>query len=219
MIINNLLKKQFFILVVASLFVSCSQSLYNQYSMSLSSVESPIDAKVRWGDTKIIETNTNGTPLYQYEDDYIKIIWSSTSTRFNFDLLNKTPFTIKINWDEMAYVDETGTAQRVMHAGTKYADRNMHQPHTVIPKNTSIVDVVLPTDKIYLDHTPTVLLGMPAEWKSRPILPQFSSLKELMDSGILGKKVRILFPIIIQDVQNEYIFEFQIDTAKMINEQ
>ena len=119
----------------------------------------------------------------------------------------------------MAYVDETETAQRVMHAGTKYADRNMHQPHTVIPKNTSIVDVVLPTDKIYLDHTPTVLLGMPAEWKSRPILPQFSSLKELMDSGILGKKVRILFPIIIQDVQNEYIFEFQIDTAKMINEQ
>ena len=112
----------------------------------------------------------------------------------------------------MVYVDVTGTAQRVMHTGTKYADRNMHQPHSVIPKNTSIVDVVLPTNKIYLNT-----VGVQAEWKSQPILPQFSSLKELMDSGILGKKVRILFPIIIQDIQNEYIFEFQIDTAKMID--
>ena len=118
---------------------------------------------------------------------------------------------MKINWDEMVYVDETGTAQRVMHAGVKYTDRNMSQPHSIIPKNSTITDIVLPTTKVNLDYTSTMLFGSPATWKEQPLFPSYSSYDEAKASGIFDKKVRIVFPIIIQDVQNEYIFEFQID--------
>ena len=46
------------------------------YSTSLVSVESPADAKVKYGETKIVNTiGENGVSKYTYEDDYINIVW------------------------------------------------------------------------------------------------------------------------------------------------
>lgn len=213
--------KILFVLIAIALSNSCGTTYntysesQNMYSVSLASVESPVNAKVRWGETKIVETYHNGIPQYQYEDDYIRIAWHVSSTQFNFHLMNKTSYTIKINWDEMVYVDETGTARRVMHAGVKYTDRNLSQPHSVIPKNTSITDIVLPTNKVQLDYTATILFGTPATWEEQTLFPTYSSYEEVKSSGILGKHVRIVFPIIIQDVLNEYVFKFQIDSIQL----
>ncbi len=194
-----------YISVFAVLLLAAACATQQIYNISLSSVESPTNAKVKWGETKIVTTNQNGEPRHHYEDDYIKIYWRVELTGFNFNLTNKTPYSMKVNWDEMVYVDENGVAQRVMHQGVKYINRNESQPHSIIPKYCSLNDIIIPTNKVHFDTAGT------GKWVEEPIFPIFSTMDEALSSGILGKSFRIMFPIIIQDVQNEYIFEFKID--------
>ena len=69
--------KKFFLLVIASLLLSSCGSLFKvtSYSTSLVSVESPENAKVKYGETKIVtNTSDDGISKYTYEDDYINII-------------------------------------------------------------------------------------------------------------------------------------------------
>lgn len=192
------------------LLVSCG-SLFKvtTYDVSLSSVESPADAKEKYGETKVVKVEQEGLSKYQYEDDYIKIFWYVSSTQFNFDLTNKSDYTMKLNWDDMAYVDEDGNTKRVMHSGVKYTDRNSSQPASILPKNASLSDVLLPTDNVYF------VSGSYGGWRESSLFPRYSTNEEAQASPALGKKVRIIFPIVIQDVVNEYVFEFSVDSVKV----
>lgn len=201
--------KFLFVLLASCTVPSCA--VYSIYNLSLSSVESPVNAKERWGETKISHVFHGGLEKYCYEDDYIKIFWYVGSTQIGFDLTNKSLYTMKINWNEMVYIDENGRAERIMHTGVKYVDRNESQPHTIIPKNSTIVDSVIPTKNISYDNTNTILFGSSGKWVEAPLFPTFYSKDEVLESGMLGKRVKIVFPIIIQDITNEYTFEFKID--------
>ena len=122
------MKKIILSLATAMLLTSCG-SLFKvtTYDVSLASVESPANSKVKYGETKVVKVEQEGLSKYQYEDDFIKIFWYVSSTQFNFDLTNKSGYTIKLNWDDMAYVDQNGSTKRVMHSGVKYTDRNNSQ--------------------------------------------------------------------------------------------
>ena len=110
------------------------KSYVASYSVGLSTVESPADAKQQFGETKVVSFNEEGVSKYRYEDDYIDIVWFVGSKQFNFTLKNKSGHTLKINWDDISYVDTKGQVGRVMHAGVKYTDRNNSQPATTVPK-------------------------------------------------------------------------------------
>lgn len=172
-------------------------------------IMSPADAKEKYGETKVVKVEQEGLSKYQYEDDYIKIFWYVSSTQFNFDLTNKSDYTMKLNWDDMAYVDEDGNTKRVMHSGVKYTDRNSSQPASILPKNASLSDVLLPTDNVYF------VSGSYGGWRESSLFPRYSTNEEAQASPALGKKVRIIFPIVIQDVVNEYVFEFSVDSVKV----
>lgn len=204
------MNKSILICAAAMLLVSCG-SLFKvtTYDVSLSSVESPADAKEKYGETKVVKVEQEGLSKYQYEDDYIKIFWYVSSTQFNFDLTNKSDYTMKLNWDDMAYVDEDGNTKRVMHSGVKYTDRNSSQPASILPKNASLSDVLLPTDNVYF------VSGSYGGWRESSLFPRYSTNEEAQASPALGKKVRIIFPIVIQDVVNEYVFEFSVDSVKV----
>lgn len=82
-----------------------------------------------------------------------------------------------------------------MHAGTRYSDRNSSQPATTIISNAKIEDVATPTDRVrYSD----VL----SEWVSDSMFPSSPHLK--------GKQLRLMLPIQIKNVINEYIFVFDL---------
>ena len=208
--------KKLFVLLCGFGFLmqSCGLTTHMaSYSVGLSSVESPADAKQQFGETKVVSfTDEAGIDKYRYEDDYIEVIWYVSATQFNFDLKNKSGHTIKINWDDISYVDVTGTAGRVMHAGVKYAEKNNSQPSTTIPKNATISDVLIPTDNVYL------ITGAYGGWKKKNLIPSFYNSKEDLNQNAekyIGKKMTILMPIIIENVQNDYTFEFNID--KLLN--
>ena len=112
---------------------------------------------------------------------------------------------MKIPWDDIVYVDVDGDTKRVMHSGVKYTDRNASQPASIVPKNASISDVLLPTDNVSYNSS----LG----WTEGYLFPRYTKQEDAANSKVLGKNIRVTFPIIIQDVQNEYTFEFSINNA------
>lgn len=175
------------------------------YNVSLSSVESPADSKVKFGETKIATFEEEGQSKYRYEDDFLDISWYVGGKQFYFTLKNKSDYSMKIPWDDIVYVDEDGATKRIMHSGVKYIDRNASQPASVVPKNASVSDILLPTDNVTYSSS----LG----WIEGHLFPRYQSQEEANNSPILGKTVRIIFPVIIQDVQNEYTFEFSIDNV------
>lgn len=201
------MKKILLSLIAAVSMTSCAFGPYLTYSVGLSNVEAPADAKKQYGETKIIKLDVEGKTNYKYEDDYIDIIWVVTSTQFNFVIKNKSNYSIKIPWDDVAYISPSGQTGRVMHSGVKYIDRNNSQPVSVIPKSASLSDIVIPTDNVYY------VSGQYGGWCEGKLFnfPIDKNNIEESKQLFIGKTVRILFPIIIQDIKNEYVFEFRVE--------
>lgn len=197
----------------AGLFIlvalGCASQKSASYNVSLSSVESPADAKVQFGETKVASFLDGSINKYTYEDDYIKITWFVDNRQFNFTLYNKSNHTIKINWDDISYVDYNGQTGRVMHSGVKYTEKNNSQPSSMIPKGASLSDILLPTENVYL------VAGQYGGWRENPLIPSvFDKNTDIATAAgaFVGKTMTILMPIYLENVQNDYIFTFNIDS-------
>lgn len=182
------------------------------YNVGLSNVEAPADAKKQYRETKIVTLEEDGKSGYKYENDYIDISWFVGSSQFSFNLKNKSEYSIKIPWDDVTYINTVGSVGRGMHLGVKYIDRNNSQPASVIPKGASLSDIVQPTDNVYY------VSGQYGGWRTSNLF-NFNIDKtnlEISKAPYIGKTVRILLPILIQDVRNEYVFEFKIDDIQTV---
>lgn len=203
------------LVAVAFIFTSCGilQGYVANYSVGLATVESPADAKQQYGETKVVSFNEEGVSKYRYEDNYIDIVWYVGQKQFYFTLENKSGHTLKVNWDDISYVDVNGQAGRVMHSGIKYTDRNSSQPATTIPKGASISDILLPTNNVHFDS------GQYGGWREDYLIPCVYKTPEAFNAGapsLVGKTVTVMMPIMIENVQNDYTFTFNID--KLVNE-
>ena len=198
------------LVVGACLLSSCGafKSYIASYSVGLSAVESPADAKQQFGETKVVTFNEEGVSKYRYEDDYINIVWYVGLKQFNFTLNNKSGHRLKINWDDISFVDTEGQVGRVMHSGVKYTERNNSQPATTVPKGASISDILLPTENVYF------VSGQYGGWRENYLLPCVYQTPEAFNAGassLVGKTMTIMMPIMIENVQNDYTFTFNIE--------
>ena len=197
-------------LVGSLMLSSCGafKSYVATYSVGLSSVESPADAKQQFGETKVVNFKDGEVNKYRYEDNYIEIVWYVSGKQFNFDLKNKSGHTLKINWDDISYVNCDGKTGRIMHSGVKYTDRNNSQPSSTVPKGASLSDILLPTDNVYF------VSGQYGGWREKYLIPcvyNDAATREAEASKYVGKKMTIMIPIMIENVQNDYTFVFNID--------
>ena len=204
----------FLLAFTAFMLTSCGafKNYIASYSVGLSSVESPADAKQQFGETKVVTFNEEGVSKYRYEDDYINIVWYVGLKQFNFTLNNKSGHSLKINWDDISFVDTKGQVGRVMHSGVKYTERNNSQPATTVPKGASISDILLPTENVYF------VSGQYGGWLENYLLPCVYQTPEAFNAGassLVGKTMTIMMPIMIENVQNDYTFTFNID--KLLN--
>ena len=136
------------IATIISLLFGC-ETMHAIYDIGLYEVERPADAMERYGEQKIARVEEEEATKYSFEDDLVQIVWLAQPNEISFLLNNKTDYSIKIIWDEAAFVDKGGMSHRVMHLGVKYSDRNASQPPTVVARKGSIHDVVVPTDYVY----------------------------------------------------------------------
>ena len=204
----------FLLAFTAFMLTSCGafKNYIASYSVGLSSVESPADAKQQFGETKVVTFNEEGVSKYRYEDDYINIVWYVGLKQFYFTLNNKSGHSLKINWDDISFVDTKGQVGRVMHSGVKYSERNNSQPATTVPKGASISDILLPTENVYF------VSGQYGGWRENYLLPCVYQTPEAFNAGassLVGKTMTIMMPIMIENVQNDYTFTFNID--KLLN--
>lgn len=201
------MKKIIYTMIIATMLTGC-MTYQGFYNVGLQEVERPENAKERYGESKIVNFEEEGKTKYSYEDDMIKIVWLPLSTQFGFTLKNKTDHSIKIIWDEAVYVDQNGSSGRVMHAGVKYTDRNNPQPPTVVVKKANIDDMIVPTDNVYY------VSGQYGGWRTKPMFPNRASTQEELNAltqKYIGKEVKVLLPLKIQETINEYIFTFKVE--------
>ncbi|RLI46562.1 hypothetical protein DRO69_02755 [Candidatus Bathyarchaeota archaeon] len=198
-------------LVLITFFLGCA-TYRAYYDIVLKEVERPVEAKERYGEQKITKVEEEGIFKYYFEDQMVEIIWMPTSSQISFMLKNKTNHSIKIVWDEAAYVDENGESHRVIHSGVKYIDRNNPQPPSVVVRGGTISDIIIPSDKIYY------VSGQYGGWRKNPLFPttseEFDFFKKLVKKYV-GKTIQVLLPLQIEDVINEYIFTFEIKDAEV----
>ena len=179
------------------------------YTISLTSVELPANAKERYGETISIDNSINDISRYVFEDDYMKISWFVGYNKFYFTLYNKSNHALKIIWDDATLVMPDNSISKLMHSGVKYSQRNDAQVATTVPRGAKIEDMLVPTENvIYIDN-----IG----WYEMPILKNsFDTDAEMKKAELMkGKVMRVLFPIKIEDVQNEYTFIFTINDVKV----
>lgn len=198
-----------FVSFIVLISISCTPWISIRYNIGLDNVERPLNLKEKYGESKIVDFQDNGITKFSYEDDVFKIVWLPTENNFSFFLTNKFDSSIKIIWDDVVYVDYNGSSGKVMHSGIKYADKGNPQSPSVIAKNSSLDDIVQPIDKVYF------ISGQYGGWITRPLFSE-SSVKTIDDFNLLksqyvGKSVRIVFPIEIEGVVNEYVFSFRVN--------
>lgn len=203
------MKKALLLAAIGLLLASCGTlqtNYYAGYDIVLSEVESPENAKVEYGETKVVTIEEEGVSKYVYEDDYMRIAWHVDLKMFHFVLTNKTKHSIKIDWDDISYVDINGAARRVIHSGIKYNEMSNDQAPTTIPRRASITDLILPTDNVkYYDYV---------GWLTHFLFPMhYTSQIDLntIAPTYVGREMSILMPIEIEGVRNEYMFIFNVD--------
>lgn len=200
------MKRCFFIAAMALSLSSCGFGPAVSYKVGLSNVEAPADAKRQYGQTKIVSLEKEGKTNYRYEDDYLDVTWYVGRTQLAFGLKNKSGHSIKIPWDDVVYINVNGQSGRVMHSGVKYIDRNSSQPASVVPKGASLNDVIIPTDNIYY------VSGKYGGWSELDLFNFKIDLSnfDISKQAVVGQSIRILLPVVMEGVKNEYVFEFKI---------
>ena len=201
------MKKLFYLLMLVSVITSCSVHK-GSYDMKLQKVERTKNSENNYGESKIVNFKEEGKSKYSYEDQMIKIVWTPVSTQFGFILDNKTNHSIKIIWDEAVYIDENGSSERVMHSGVKYSESTNPQIPTIIIKNGNVSDILIPVDNIYY------VSGKYGGWNTQPLFTDWAYSPEelyIVTQEYIGKSVKILLPLKIEGVVNEYIFTFKFE--------
>jgi len=171
------------------------------YDIRLVNVQKPENVKDKFSEIESVEVQGEQNMRYIYEDEYIKIDWVPIVDSFKFSIQNKCSHSIKLPWDEMAFIDTKGESKRLLNGDTRKINSDREQPQSVVPRGAKLSGYAVPYPQT--PFMPTNLYCCP---------------QELLDRGFNGDglMIRVLFPVIIQDVVNEYVFEFEFKNAFVI---
>ena len=138
----------------------------------------------------------------RYIDDKIEVIFLIGEKQIAFDLRNNTNTGIRINWDELGYISQTGRTMRVIHSGIRLMDRNSPQAPTMVPPGSRISDIIIPSENIYY------VSGRYGGWNELDLFPaKDKSIYKNVEFGIY-------FPLIVGDKRHDYKFIFNVDDVR-----
>ncbi|MBQ8190393.1 MAG: hypothetical protein IJZ45_01320 [Bacteroidaceae bacterium] len=173
-------------------------ALSGKYISILSKVEKPANPEIRHGETITISSN-EGVSKFSYKDNIIDLLIFANDSHFNLVMQNISESSIKIIWDDAVFVNFDGSTEKVMHKGIKYSEKNSSQPATTIIKNAKWEDTVVPTHLVYYREKTDFEEG---GWDTYSMYPE--------EKGLEPGQIKLMLPIQIKDVINEYIFIFDV---------
>lgn len=200
-----------FLLLIGLPTIAEAKDYVALYNIPLRKVETRSSSiNKEYEDDLNILVDDNGIVNSTFEDENIQIIWRCDGKRFWFTLLNKTAYPITIDWDNINFIDINSEANRVIHKGIKYIERNNAQLKTVVPRQSKISDFLVPS-KNCVFHRGGYFGG--AEWVENYLYPcVYKKKKDMNDEGpnLVNNSMRIDFPIEINGETYSYSFEFLI---------
>lgn len=138
------------------------------------------------------------SPQPVYQDDRITIAFDSRispgiTKQIEFELANRSVYTLRILWNDAAFIHVDGMSSRVLHAGVRFLQSDQPMPPTTVPAGAKVREVAAPADRVRW-------LG--SSWYQDPIV----------GANDAGKTVGLLIPVEFADgVRREYHFEFRIE--------
>lgn len=210
-------------LALALLVAGCSSltprkniEYFVNYDIGLMEVERPQKATERYGKQAISNQKEGSVSKFLFEDGLVRILWLPTAKQVSFELTNKTKHSIKLIWDDAAFVDTSGESHRVIHQGIKYTAKDSPQPPTTVVHGTTISELIYPADYVtmskysYKWNEQDLLLASFTDygWNSESIPIYQKGVK-----NYVGKTYKVLLPIQIEDVVNDYLFTFKVNSA------
>ncbi len=200
----------FSLLLFSNNLVTAKKFYTVTYSCSLSAVELSINSQTLENNHNIEEKSSETFPSYIYEDESFVFTWKVNLTRLSFNIENKTKETVKIDWNNVIFVDCYNLVNNVMPKGAKYINHDKSFSPTIILKGTTYEGIIIPSNN--------VVLNAAVEWTELFLIPCVYTeevYREELAPRFLGKKMRVLMPIMVGNKQYEYCFYFTID--KIIN--
>ena len=133
-----------------------------------------------------------------FDDGIISVVFSPSNDQIVFLLRNQTESPIRLDWDQMAYVDFDGSSHRVIHQGVRLMQKEAPQPPSTVAPGSSVQDFIYPSDRVSWNSTIS-------EWMQAPIWPSIPSPGQqfgiFMPIEVDGKTKNYQFTIKVADVQ------------------
>lgn len=206
------------LLAGALMFVGCGgyiqpQYVHAHYITKIDTVERPESASKQYGNYQTIEMNENNETKFVFEDKLLKIKFFIGSDRIYFDLENKTDYSIKLIWDDMIFVNAKNESSGVIHTGIKLINKNESQKPTPIIRKGNHSDIIIPSNNIYYNdyYRSWDYEGIFKTINYEKSSPNYESIA--MANQYKDKKIKLLMPIEIEGIKNEYIFTFKVDNV------
>lgn len=141
-----------------------------------------------------------------YSDEFVTIMANISDPKIDLAIANNHRSSIRVLWDNAAFIDMNGSAHRVIHMGVKLVDKEKAQVPSVIPVGSNISDVVCPVDCIErINGTWEFSLFGSASFGSKDsakqLVAKYTSNPQLTET-------KLLLPIEVDDKKIEYTLSF-----------
>lgn len=165
------------------------------------------------GKYRLKEANSNHTSLgihsnNTYSDEYVTLSPSASVSGSQIDLtiVNNHSSSIRILWDDAAFIDNEGSSHRIIHMGIKLIDKEKAQVPSVIPAGARLEDTIAPVDGLTL---------IDGNWSiALPNYNKFDNMNSAENTLQLYKtnpyytETKLLLPIEIDGKKIEYTLTF-----------
>lgn len=165
------------------------------YKMLASSLEKPSSNKFSKGKLHIDKE----VGALTYTDNYIALEITPGEECFRFSLKNTSSNSIKINWDDIIFVDEYSQSRKMIHSGIRYIDANKPQQPTLIARSSSINDALVPVHRLYYS-------SINYKWSVLAILNYVHVYNHYKE----GTQVKLILPIEVGNNSYEYTITYDV---------
>jgi hypothetical protein len=161
-----------------------------QVGLGLIAVQRPQDVAERWGEYTLEPADSSG---FAYEDQLLSLVVVPLAGSFQVRLENRTEYSIRFLWADAAYVGPDGISTGVVPGETRWADIGNTPGSQTIPAQAAADLSILP--RATTDASEMELLRFYDDRYTCETVP--------------GTTIRLMMPIEIQGVTNEYSLMFE----------
>ncbi len=140
-------------------------------------------------------------------DDKVEIVLLPGTEQFGFRIQNKGASTLKLNWDQMTFVNTSGVVDKVLGSGVRYIERAASRPPSIIPPGARMQDIFVPVSLI--SYSQSYSRYSTSSWITESILPKCPKCLELV-----GKDVSVYFPLESDGKTLEYTMTVRVVAAE-----